>query len=744
MRCSLPWSAVLLVCVAGCGGAPDLGASRTSASAFESGLSGGHARTGAWQRGDAPSGGGPAGRGRYARVEVSFELEGVRGNPFDYTENDVQVSIQRPDGQRMRVPAFFDGGTTWRARWAPDAPGRYTVVNVTLNNTPAEHQKLDRREIEVSGTAGPGFVRIDARTGRFRFEDGSPYFPIGMNTAWGDVPALLAKLGQGGGNWARVWMCHWSGANLDWVMNRRLAVGELDLGVARWWDRVIEAAEKNGIYFQLVLQHHGQYSTRVNPNWSEHPWNRANGGWLATPDEFFSNPRALALTRAKYRYIVARWGASPAVMAWELFNEVQFTDAVANRNLREVQAWHRAMARFLRQHDPYGRLVTSSSDLALTGVFDDMDFLQPHAYASDLVSVITGIDTARLRRPTFFGEVGPDGAGPLEDARYLHQVLWSSVVSTMPGAAQYWAWDRVERAGLFSAFRPAVEFVRRNGLAGRAGARAAATVTTADRGALRFAPAGPWGASRRVQWTVPPGAAPEGLDQMPAFLQGEAHRALFRAAVLRVDYPSDGTFSVRISQVARAGARVVVLVDGAPVAERAWPASGTDRSVSETLTASVVSGRREIRVENRGADWVVVAGFELDPYAPALAVTGRSGNDFAALWLFNRRGAYPGGEGAPVKGARLSVAGLRPGVYRAEWWDTRAGTATASTSATAARDGRIELEVPEVARDIAVAITPAAVTPAAGAAARPSGQRTSPASQRPPQAPPRERSRRDP
>jgi hypothetical protein len=97
--------------------------------------------------------------------------------------------------------------------------------------------------------------------------------------------------------------------------------------VARRWDTIVEAADKNGIFFPDGLQHHGQYSTRTNPNWGENPWNAANGGFLAKPEDFFTDARAKALTKAKYRYIIARWGYSPSILAWELFNEVQYTDA---------------------------------------------------------------------------------------------------------------------------------------------------------------------------------------------------------------------------------------------------------------------------------------------------------------------------------------------------------------------------------------------------------------------------------
>src|SRR5262249_28077262 len=175
-----------------------------------------------------------------------------------------------------------------------------------------------------------------------------------------DIPEIFAKMGRAGENWSRVWMDHWDGKNLDWPAPGRS--GELDVDVARRWDSIVDAAERSGIYFQMVLQHHGQYSSRVNPSSVENPWNRKNGGFLDTPEQFFTDARARALTKAKYRYIVARWGYSPHVLAWELFNEVQFTDAMGHGQRDAVVGWHRDMAAYLRAQDPNYLLVTTSYD----------------------------------------------------------------------------------------------------------------------------------------------------------------------------------------------------------------------------------------------------------------------------------------------------------------------------------------------------------------------------------------------
>ena len=73
------------------------------------------------------------GRGVYPKIETSFQLPGIKDDPFDFEKVNVQVTLKGPDGATVDVPAFFDGGSTWKMRYAPPAPGQYAVVSVKLN-----------------------------------------------------------------------------------------------------------------------------------------------------------------------------------------------------------------------------------------------------------------------------------------------------------------------------------------------------------------------------------------------------------------------------------------------------------------------------------------------------------------------------------------------------------------------------------------------------------------------------------
>ncbi|MES2461902.1 MAG: DUF5060 domain-containing protein [Armatimonadota bacterium] len=657
----------------------------------------------------------------YNHIEASFPLPDLTGNPFDYTENDIQATFRQPDGKSVTIPAFFDGGTdnrTWRIRYTPRVSGDYTLTKITRNGSPIPLSAVGTQKWTVAKNAAPqsGFVRRDPKNlRRFLFDNGSVYYPLGINIAWGsqglDVPTLITKLGAAGGNWTRIWMNHWDRKNLDWV-DSKSKPGVLDLEVARKWDGIVTAAEKSGVRFQMVLQHHGQYSSTVNPNWGENPWNAANGGFLQKSEEFFTNPRARALTKAKYRYIIARWGYSPSVLAWELFNEVQFVDALRNKTTEghaAVIAWHKEMAAFLKAQDPEHHLVATSSDTDIEGLYDTVDYVQPHSYPPDAITMAASLEPEKWNKPIFFGEVGPSGGdnrlsgSVYED--FLHASLWASLMqSGTAGAAQFWYWDKMENDGrnLFRHYQAASAFLKQTNLASLEGMKNISPMAaTTETGAVSLGPGAGWGAAKQTDFVVASNGDVPGIAMLPSFLQGKNHADLFTGANFQVDYTKPGTFAVRIRQAAKAGAHLVLSVDGKTAAEHDFPASENDTSADVTVTAQVPAGKHTIRLENSGTDWVVLNRISLAPYGSALKAMGKSNGSQAALWV---RRVAPGTGGGTIT---LPSGTLKPGSYEVRWWDTRTGREiTREAVRVASGEAGATFKAPAIAEDAAAFLAP--------------------------------------
>ncbi len=656
--------------------------------------------------------------GTYDKLEASFELPQVKGNPFDFKQNDVKVTFKASDGNSLSVPAFFDGGQIWRVRFTPTVTGKYTIDSVTLNGQNANPQKLTPAEFNVAGSPKPGFVRIDPNNKmRFIFDDGSTYYPVGYNLAWHDgnmppLPQSIARMGKAGVNWSRIWMNHWDSKNLDWLpdASQQPKLGQLSLAVAKTWDGIISAADDNGVHFHLVLQHHGQYSSKVNPNWGENPWNKALGGWLNTPEQFFTDAKAKALTKAKYRYMIARYGYSPSIMGWELFNEVEFTDAF-EKDINAVGAWHEEMAKFIREQDPYHHLITTSSRTSEPKIWTAVDYYDVHTYPSDLVSAIGALDDEHLAKAYFYGEIGSDGGGAAQgdQGTPIHQALWASIMSQASGAAEFWNWDIVEPNNLLFHYTAAQKFIHDSGLLNQQGLKPIeVTAETPNRAALRFGPGSGWAPSKTTHFTVKPSGIVQGVGGMSAYLQGSGgNHAMFPFADFAVDYVSDGKFAVRFNQMTAQGINVTISLDGKPMGNITKPPSPgapgqprQDPTLNATLEISVPAGPHTIHLENTGGDWAHIQDFSLSSYSPELAILGKGNDHFAVMWVRAREPS----RGKTVSGTLL-IPGFASGAYHVAWMDTTSGKTIADEVIKTKGPGPLMVQSPPIATDACVFVS---------------------------------------
>jgi hypothetical protein len=400
------------------------------------------------------------------------------GNPYDPATADIKVQFIDGKGKRIERLAYFDQDEmAWKAVLIADQPGKYKPV-MFRNGTEVEAES-EPALVELNSRAIPGgFVQVDsANKTRFRMDGGKPFIPLGFNLGWQtdslpDMTAMLATMGQNGINWTRIWASHWDGKN-PWMSPEGKGDGDLMLpSTFSRWDKLVDAAEDAGVKVQFVLFHHGLFSTKTDSNWDIHPWNKANGGFLESPSDFFANEEAKRRSKIWLRYAVARWGHSPAIMAWELFNEVEWTDARAENKWADVLAWHREMAEYLRSLDPFRRPVTTSSTFDPPDLYEAMDFYQPHAYPPDISAALSGTSLP-TDKPLFYGEIGPQDLEKPGQAMAVRNSIWSSLLSGHSGTAGYWRWETIHKEALYGEYKVARKILDETEFASRAAARPA-------------------------------------------------------------------------------------------------------------------------------------------------------------------------------------------------------------------------------------------------------------------------------
>jgi hypothetical protein len=451
----------------------------------------------------------------------------------------------------------------------------------------------------------------------------------------------------------------------------------------------------------------------VNSNWSENPWNKTNaGGFLEKPGDFFTDPRAIALTKRKYRYIVARWGHSPAIMAWELFNEVHWVDPIhIEKDEATVAAWHSTMAAAIREFDPYDHLVTTSTEGLQSAIYREMDYFQPHLYPSNILAGVRSYHPApdELGRPVFYGEVGDDHVA-LSEAQKKSGVsmvppVWSSLMGRGRYAAQPWlGWDLLEQNRL-GELGAAARFTHATGIGERDGLQEFSSVVESDvKVPLVLAAGQAWRPHPEPDFEFPlDGRTPPGLADVPRnYVTRESHQrdGFPSRGTYAIDAPRDLAMRATVTAVGENGGSLRISAGGQILAERSWK---SDDKFPDEIPFTLPAGRQKLVVENsRNTDWVEVLKIDLGLETSALASVGKRDESFIACWLWNREGVFAVDTPEPVAGT-LMLEDVTAGEWRVTWWDTFAGTpAPASTLGHAG--GTLRLPTPPIARHAAVVL----------------------------------------
>ena len=689
---------------------------------------------------------------RYEKLELTLRLSATYQNPFDPAQIEVTGQFITPGGARVEMPGFFyqpyrvmgaeketaalllqaNGAPCWKIRFTPREAGVYRVrVAARDRSGRVESQPL---EVTVAASERHGFVRVNPRTPRyFAFDDGTPFIPVGQNLQ-NDWPVWKHSrlLAEAGCNAARVWtFCHWTW--LEWTPNPKLAwakpghficgyggAGVYNQQIAWIADRCLEGWERDGLHVMLCLGSSYELSKPESYEyWGGHPYNSANGGPCAKAADFWTDARAKQLYAQRLRYIVARYGYSTAVWAWELWNEL-------GAESPEQVAWQAEMSAQLRALDPNGHLVTTShwgvnsENNAQTWALTNLDFTQTHIYQ--------GADTARARvtrmlalslKPHVVGEGGgPEVKGADAEGLEVHNALWASAMSGAAGPTLSWWWrERIEPHHLFFHYTVIAHFLdalpwRTEIFAPLApGAVRVATLPAAARYApVLLVPLGQTARrAPRNRFAVLPDGTLEHADEFSCALYGKGRANWANPPTLELNYPVDGKLTVQVGEVSHAVVELVL--DGKTVLRDA-SFNVARQSVNKDLTIAVPAGRHELTLHNRGGDWAHLTHLLLTNYRdtarqPDVDAFGLRSTNTIALWFHHRLSDWSfqsaGFAPAQITGATAQLGAVADGVYRVAWWDTRRGVVTLEEIRTA-HGGTLQLVLPALDRDIACVI----------------------------------------
>lgn len=677
---------------------------------------------------------------QWSKFEAKLDITANWSNPYNYDEIRVECLFTDPEGATRTVEGFYmqpfqldtltglltpAGSGTFKVRYAPEKPGiwKYNLSCINASGTGT----FPEMTFAVTVPAHPknkGFVR-SGQTNYLHLDNGEQYVPIGENICWQqsnvylDYKNWLTQLAGNGGNYFRLWHCPW-GLGIEWNNNNNGFQGlrRYKQTNAYYQDWLYDFCADNGIYVMLCLHYHGQVSTQVNPNWSESPYNAANGGPCQNTWDFFTQSAAKNHIKNRLRYIVARWGYARSILSWELFNEVDWTDQFAQKKA-DVSAWHLEMASFLKNKDPYRHLVSTSyaqdyNDPA-TWNQPDIDYSQTHHYVNtpNIERVLAGslrnyVDS--YGKPSFTGEFGltttGNDLGAIDpDGIHIHNSLWGTLFGGGMGAGATWWWDNyMEPQGLYYHFSPLSKTVQNVPfLSGDfSPTPAAVSGVPAD---LSLTPVlGGWGALADTAFNIGNGQVTPVGAALASFLYGSQWNTQFRRPpVFAVNYPSSGQFKVKTAAETGQAPKIAIWLDGVKVLEQ-------NASVNQTYSIAVPAGPHVIRVDNTGTDWITIAQYIFTGVGSAADayVLKSAGQNKIAGWVLNNNYNHDyikaNGQPSPAAGANLQVPGVLNGTYVVKYYNCMTGLLQASESVTVT-NGALSLALPDVIWDVAFTVS---------------------------------------
>jgi hypothetical protein len=683
-------------------------------------------------------------------------------NPYDYTVANggalLRATFTSPTGVVKTIDGFYlqeytvnniangslntTNATSWRVRFTPNEVGNWTY-SLTFQDLGGISTASTGAFNCTNSATNKGFIRRQSGKNYFKFDNNSQFVPIGQNVCWyggnklGDYKNWLDKMAANKSNYFRLWLTWWS-IELEWTSGNGFTYGGLKnykQDHAFELDWLMDYAAQNGLYLDICLQNHGQIvQNGSNPQWDSNPYSAALGGFCNAPTEFWTNTNAKNTYKNKLRYILARWGYSPNIACWELFNEMNLTqDYSTLTNKNNAANWAIEMAQFLKLNDPNTHLISNSYTNTLDGnsVWTDpnFDFVQSHTYNTTAVidEEVSNLATEMIsnyNKPYQVGEFGlfVNDASNITatndpQAVHFHNTLWASLFSGAAGCGSTWFWDNfTDPLSIYTypTFKQVSQFtdshintVARNyttykpTFIGTAGTYGDATISAAYNG---FATGNAVAAPVANFTLLANGTLSPTANNLSTFLFNSYHPAGRNPPTFNVNYPTAGTFKVTVvGRGSSAGSTLIIVLDGTTILTQTNPNNGI-------YSVNIPAGNHTIRVDNSGQEWINVSEFKFTNYIAASAnIYGNALRDNGHIvgWFRNTNYTWlylknTGGIPSSIAGASVRFDNLSANRnYQLRLFNTATNAEISNTVASSSPLGVVSFSLPTFNWDMA-------------------------------------------
>lgn len=376
--------------------------------------------------------------GRYDLVELTVDLQASYDNPFDQREVSLDATFSHQGGTNLSIPGFWDGEGEWRVRFTPTESGLWTyriaVTDASGTSDPAEGS------ITVAPSDHRGFLRIGDQVDPeyspryFAYEDGTPWYGRGhadldMSLGGADPSGKglrkFSEMAETGENY-EMWWPLWGN---NFIQSTYSSYSQAQMEII---DFVMGDAEAKDVAVIFTVWGHQFLRTGAH-EWGDDRWGFNGFNDLTDIRGFFTDPEAWAWQENLYRYVIARWSYSPALVMWQTVTEINGTESY-----EDTDPWHDKVNAYFQDNDPYRHPTTANK----SGAEDwpeghsVMDVPQVHIYhvfgenpIADTLHFVewTQLMWDREMKPNWAGEYGNEVQ--VSYPEFMHNANWASLVA---------------------------------------------------------------------------------------------------------------------------------------------------------------------------------------------------------------------------------------------------------------------------------------------------------------------------
>lgn len=608
----------------------------------------------------------------------------------------------------------------WKIRYTPIEEGIYNLKLVIRHRGEICYQA--GQTFRFSRAKTNGFVKINKSCNVVQ-KDNSNIYVNGISIAWTDTDSTIGaynyyfkKLSEANCNYSRIWLTDWN-LPIEWSeVNDPSCKGGVGYfsQLASWkLDSILKMAEKYGIYLMITIGNYGDLKSGEGMwdeyRWSENPYNKENGGFCSTPEEFFTNPDAIDAYKNKLQYIINRWGYSPNIFAFEIWNEYSCP-----------LDWLKSITDFIKTIDPNKHLLTTSisyNDANVSGVANDsaiwmlpnIDFTQTHLYGNgsniksftNIVFKLGNEMRTKYSKPHLFSEIGIDFQksdqyyDTIGQGTHLNNAAWASIFSGSMGIAiTHWK-EYIDQQNLYFKFASFSNIISELSIKNFSFENTidVDNLSSSNYQTYEIDPHVYWGQVRPDTIFLENDKIQDQLVSQYIYSSSKGPAPSFQ--VFETNYETDGTFSFNVKEISQ-NARLILSIDDNVIWSKYFSAEDENDfytyryydSINNVYKAcydheyifNITKGKHHIKLENLGKDWLRISNIKFGNYSPSynsLEIFGLQKNTKGILWVHNEKSNwynnYRGVPAEPIISPSFCIKGFPPDTYTITAYDAFTG-----------------------------------------------------------------------